>query len=255
MGISFWPGSQLFERTLCRFLRCGCDDELRLLHLDSGHSGLEFFAHERPELADSSGSTTFAESCLWKCEAVRANGGLRVSLRTHTIGPIAAGPHQPPPSSAVGESERGMQPDHEAVRQNVQDERTLVLRRKVAEARTQRPPRDYIRLPVRSLLNSGHRVIGRQDLQCPHPGLAIGIGHDEGSDEARLERYLAARETLKLGASEPLVGVIGLAGPFASEPPFHHLRCGAAEDGGIDRLPECQSKLRLAAKPQCARHF
>lgn len=29
---------------------------------------------------------TFAESCLWKCEAVRANGGLRVSLRTHTIG-------------------------------------------------------------------------------------------------------------------------------------------------------------------------
>jgi hypothetical protein len=29
---------------------------------------------------------TFAESCLWKCEVVRANGGLRVSLRTHTIG-------------------------------------------------------------------------------------------------------------------------------------------------------------------------
>ena len=37
IGISFWLGSQLFERPLCRFLRCGCDDELRLLHLDSGH--------------------------------------------------------------------------------------------------------------------------------------------------------------------------------------------------------------------------
>jgi hypothetical protein len=43
IGISFWLGSQLFERPLCRFLRCGCDDELRLLHLDPGHSGLEFF--------------------------------------------------------------------------------------------------------------------------------------------------------------------------------------------------------------------
>jgi len=29
---------------------------------------------------------THPESCLWKCEAVRANGGLLVSLRTHTIG-------------------------------------------------------------------------------------------------------------------------------------------------------------------------
>jgi hypothetical protein len=29
----------------------------------------------------------FAESCLWKCEALDPNGSLRASSRTHTIGP------------------------------------------------------------------------------------------------------------------------------------------------------------------------
>jgi hypothetical protein len=49
---------------------------------------VNFKGRERLELADSSGFPTFAESCLWKCEAVRANGGLRASSRTHTIGQL-----------------------------------------------------------------------------------------------------------------------------------------------------------------------
>ena len=46
-------GGSLPERQLCRFLRCGRTEELCPLHLDSGNSGFEFFAHERRELADS----------------------------------------------------------------------------------------------------------------------------------------------------------------------------------------------------------
>ena len=35
-------GPPIFERLLCRSLNCGCDDEQRLLCLDSGHSRREF---------------------------------------------------------------------------------------------------------------------------------------------------------------------------------------------------------------------
>jgi hypothetical protein len=36
-------GSPIFKRPLCRFLHCGCDNEQRLLCLDSGHSRPESF--------------------------------------------------------------------------------------------------------------------------------------------------------------------------------------------------------------------
>src|SRR5689334_21975343 len=79
------------------------------------------------------------ESHLASCRAFRRHGrtGSRQGRRARGDG-----------------SESGMQPDQKPVWQDAQDERTLVLRGKVAETRTQRPPPEYVRLPVRSLLNS-----------------------------------------------------------------------------------------------------
>src|SRR2546428_2435299 len=37
-----WLESPIFERLLCRFLHCGCDDELRLLFLGAGRCRRDF---------------------------------------------------------------------------------------------------------------------------------------------------------------------------------------------------------------------
>ena len=47
---------------------------------------VSFLGHEWQELADSSGSPPSPKAAFGNAKAVRANGGLRVSLRTHTIG-------------------------------------------------------------------------------------------------------------------------------------------------------------------------
>src|ERR1700730_2240637 len=63
-----------------------CHIALRLLRLETGHCRSVFLWSRMGGGGRQQRFPTFAESCLWICEAVRANGGLRVSLRTHTIG-------------------------------------------------------------------------------------------------------------------------------------------------------------------------
>src|SRR5439155_14780996 len=69
--------------------------ELRpLLHFGGGCG-----ENEGPLLGRQPRFPIVAASCLWKCKAFDANGSLRASLRTHTIGrrlPVGAGASKQP---------------------------------------------------------------------------------------------------------------------------------------------------------------
>src|SRR6267142_305166 len=101
-------------------------------------------------------------------------------------------------------------------------------------------------------LQPGGRVIERQQLERPYPGMLTGVMHDKGRDETRLQRYLATRKTLATAAAQPAVRVVALIGTRASGCLFQHGCRDSGDRRGVDRLPEHVAELNVIPKPNSA---
>src|SRR5215470_9071007 len=153
---------------------------------------------------------------------------------------------------AVWVSEARVEADRHAARQDLHEDGHLARRGPVAHTGAEHPAGDHVRLPVRLRLHAGDTVVERQELERPDPGVLVRVVDDEGGDEARLQRDLAAREALATLALEPLVGIAALVGARPAEGDLEQIGAQSGDHRGVDRLPEGVAELVIVAVPQGA---
>ena len=70
--------------------------------------------------------------------------------------------------------------------------------------------REDICLPMGASFQARYRPVGRQQLQCPDPGMIIAVLENQRRDDRAQGPDLAARKAVVVTALEPLIRVIGL---------------------------------------------
>lgn len=67
----------------------------------------------------------------------------------------------------------------------------------------EQPPGDNIALPMFPTFQAGDGIVDWQRFKCPDPWIVFGVIDDQGCDEARLQRHLAARKAVTAAALKP----------------------------------------------------